>query len=48
MTEKKNALEMYSLHKEGKSVVGERFTRSLKNKIHKCMPSILKICLLIN
>ena len=26
---------MYSIHKEGKSVVAERFIRTLKNKIYK-------------
>ena len=33
---------MYSIHKEGKSVVAERFIRTLKNKIYKCMTSISK------
>ena len=28
---------MYSTHNEGKSVVAERFIRSLKNKIYKYM-----------
>ena len=28
---------MYSLYVEGKSVVAERFTRTLKNKIYKYM-----------
>ena len=28
----KNALKMYSAHNEGKSVVAERFIRTLKNK----------------
>ena len=31
----KNAIEIYSIHKEGKSVVAERFIRTLKNKIYK-------------
>ena len=31
---------MYSTHNEGKSVVAERFIRTLKNKIHKYMTSI--------
>ena len=30
---------MYSTNNEGKSVVGERFTRTLKNKINKQMTS---------
>ena len=28
---------MYSTHNEGKSVVAERFIRTLKNKLHKHM-----------
>ena len=31
----KNDIEMYSTHNEGKSVVGERFIKTLKNKIYK-------------
>ena len=31
---------MYSTHNEGKTVVAERFTRTLKNKIYKWMTSI--------
>ena len=38
----KNAIEMYSTHNEGKSVVAERFIRTLKKKIYKCMSSISK------
>ena len=33
---------MYSAHNEGKSVVSERFIRTLKNKIYKYMASISK------
>ena len=33
---------MYSAYNEGKSVVGERFIRTLKNKIYKYMTSISK------
>ena len=33
---------MYSIHNEGKSVVAERFIRTLKNKIHKHMTAISK------
>ena len=33
---------MYSTHNEGKSVVVERFIRTLKNKIYKYMISISK------
>ena len=39
---RRNAIEVYSTHNEGKSVVAERFIRALKNKIHKCMTSISK------
>ena len=31
---------MYSTNNEGKSVVTKRFTRTLKNKIHKYMTAI--------
>ena len=31
---------MYSVHNEGKSVVAERFIRTLKNKIYKYMALI--------
>ena len=33
---------MYSKHNKGKSVVAERFIRTLKNKIYKHMTSISK------
>ena len=33
---------MYSTHNEGKSIVVERFLRTLKSKIYKCMTSISK------
>ena len=39
---KDNKTEMYSAHNEGKSVVAERFIRSLKNKIYKNMTAISK------
>ena len=38
----KNDIEMYSAHNEGKSVIAERFIRTLKSKIYKCMNSVLK------
>ena len=38
----KDGIEMYSIYNEGKSVVAERFTRTLKNKIYKYMTSISK------
>ena len=36
----KNDIEMYLMHKEGKSVIVEIFVRILKNKIYKYMTSI--------
>ena len=39
---KDNDIEMYSIHNEGKSVVTERFIRTLKNKIYNYMTSISK------
>ena len=38
----KNDIEMYSTHNEGKSVVAERFIRTIKNKIYRYMTSISK------
>ena len=35
-------MEMCSTHNEGKSIVAERFIRTLKNKIYKYMNSISK------
>ena len=43
---KDNDIEMYSRNYEGKSVVAERFIRTLKIKIYKCMTSISKnVCI---
>ena len=39
---KDNDMEKYSTHNEGKSVVAERFIRTLKNKIYQ------EMCILIN
>ena len=39
---KTNNIEIYSTHNEGKSVVAERFIRTLKNKIFKHMTAISK------
>ena len=39
---KDNDIEMYSIHKEGKSVVAERSIRTLKNEIYKYMTAISK------
>ena len=39
---RKNYIEMLSTHNEGKSVVVERFIRTLKTKIYKYMTSISK------
>ena len=33
---------MYSTHNEVKSVVADRFIRTLKDRVYKCMTSILK------
>ena len=38
----KNDIELYSTHNEGKSVVAERFIRTLENKIDKYMTSVSK------
>ena len=38
----KNNIEMYPTHNEGKSVVAERFIRTIKAKIYKYMTSITK------
>ena len=45
---KDNNIEMYSTYNEGKSVIAERFIRTIKNKIYKYMTSISKMCTLIN
>ena len=39
---KDNDIETYSVHNEGKSVVAERFIRTLKTKIYKYMTSVSK------
>ena len=43
---KDNDIEIYSIHNEGKSVVAERFIRTLKTKIYKYMTSVPKnVCI---
>ena len=37
-----NGIEMYSTYNEGKSIVSERFIRTLKNKLYKHMTSVGK------
>ena len=37
-----NDIVMYSTNNKGKSVVPERFIRTTKNKIYKCMTSVSK------
>ena len=37
-----NDIEMYSVHNKGKTVVTERFIRTLKTKIYKYMTSVSK------
>ena len=44
----KNGVETYSAHNEGKSVIAERFIRTLKNKIYKYATSVSKMSILIN
>ena len=44
----KYAIEMYSTHNKRKSVVAERFIKTLKNKINKYITSISKKFTLIN
>ena len=39
---KDNDNEMYSIHNKGKSVVAERFIRTLKTKIYKYITSVSK------
>ena len=39
---KGNDIEMYSIHNEGKSVVTERFIRTLKTKFYKYITSVSK------
>ena len=35
---------MYSTHNEEKSVIAERFIRTLRNKIYTCRTSVSKKC----
>ena len=35
-----NNIEMYSTYNQGKSVFGERFIKTLKSRVYKCMTSI--------
>ena len=39
---------MYSIHNQGKSVVAERFIRTLKTKIYKYMTSLSKMVYIDN
>ena len=39
---KDNDIAMYSTNNKGKSVIAERFTRTLKNKIYKHITSLSK------
>ena len=38
----KNNIEIYSKSKEGKSIVAERFIRTLKNKVYEHMTAVSK------
>ena len=42
MARKKNVIEIYSTHSKGKSVVHERFIRTLKNKTYNYVTSVSK------
>ena len=44
----RTAIEMYSIHNEGKSVLPGRFIRILKNKIYKYVTPISKKYILID
>ena len=48
MLRKKNDIEMYSTHNEEKTIVTERFNRTLKNKIYEYVTSFSKNVFLIN
>ena len=43
-----NVIEIYSTYNEGKSVIAERFIRTLENKIYEYVTSISKMFKLIN
>ena len=45
---KDNYIEMYLIHNEGKSIVAEKFIRTLKTKIYKYIMLVSKMCILIN
>ena len=38
-----NVIKMHSTHNEGKSIIAERFIRTLKNRIYEFMTSVSKI-----
>ena len=39
--QRNNDIKIYSVYKEGKSVVTERFIRTFETKIYKCMTLVL-------
>ena len=45
---KDNDIKMYSTNNEGKSVIAERFIRTIKNKIYEYMTSMSKNVYMIN
>ena len=45
---KGNDIKMYSAHNEGKSVVAEKFIRTLRAKIYRYMTRMSNMCILIN
>ena len=44
----KSEIEMSSAHNDGKSVIDERFIRTLESKIYQYKTSIYKMCILLN
>ena len=44
---KDNDIDIYSTHNEAKSVVAERFIRTLKNKIYNHMTAVLNTMLIL-
>ena len=41
-------IEMYSTYNEGKSVVAERFIKTLKNRIYKHMTAVSKMFIMVS
>ena len=43
-----NDIEIYSINNGGKSVIAERFIRTLQSKIYESMTPYQKMCILIH